>query len=590
MKKVKTNYLALAIAAAFVAAGCNNLQKMADNANLVQKKVTPDPLEMHAGKVPVSISVTFPAKYFDKKAYLVFTPVLKSETTSDSITMKSQTLQGEKIKDNNPVISYTNGGSYTYNDTLDYSDAYMKSDLKLAISATKSGETVNVLSIKVADGVVVTPLLVEQGLQVDNGKTGDKGAGRTIDATVAKPTSSETAKTLTVYYQMEKSKLDSKEQKKADIKNFVAEVKTASKDKKTELKGIQVASYASPEGPVDMNSKLVEGRGNTSINFTKEQMKKAKVATEGEFVSRQTTSDEDWDGFKKETEASQLKDKDLILRVLSMYSDNEVREREIKNISEAYTELKSGILPKLRRSEIKAICVSPEKSVEEIAKAVKENPADLTQDELLWASVNLSDNSAKEAALKNYIERFPEDWRGYNNLGNLYIKENKLSDAQANLNKARELASNQSAVYNNLGVLALANGDEAKAKEYFTKAKNMGGNEEAGYNLGVLNIKAGEYSQAVANFGSTPTFNKSLAQTLNGANGDAQSTLSNVKSDNAWVDYLKAVEAARDGKVDGVVSNLKEACKKDSACKEYAKKDAEFIKFIENDAVKAIID
>ena len=589
MKKAKTNYLALAVASAFLAAGCNGLQKMADNASTVGKKLTPDPLEMHAGKVPVSISVTFPPKYFDKKAYLIFTPILKSDNGSDVIKMRSQTLQGESIDDNNPMISYKNGGSYTYNDTLDYSDPFMKSTLELEVKATRNGESADVMNISIAKGVIVTPLLVEQGMQVDNGMSGDKGAGRTIDAKVSKPASSEQSQSLAVYYPMQKSNLDSKEQKKADVAAFVEAVKSAAADEKIQLKGIQVASYASPDGPEDMNGNLVEGRGTTSINFVKDQMKKAKVQQEGDFVTRQTTSAEDWEGFEKATKESELKDKELILRVLSMYSDASVREREIKNLSEAYTSLKSDVLPKLRRSEIKAITVCPEKTAEEIAQLAKENPDELSQEEAMWASANVNDLAAQENVLKNYISRYPNDWRGYNNLGNVYIKQNKLADAETNLNKAKELDANQSAIFNNLGVLALAQGDDAKAKEYFTQAKSMGGSEEAGYNLGVLNIKAGEYAEAVANFGSNPSFNKSLAQTLNGDNSAAQSTINSVNSDNPWVSYLKAVEAARGGDVTGVINNLKDACK-DNACKEYAKKDAEFLKFIENDAVKALID
>ncbi|MCQ2974516.1 MAG: tetratricopeptide repeat protein [Bacteroidales bacterium] len=591
MKKVTVNYLALMIATAFVAGGCNGLKKMADNANLIQRSIEPNPLEMHAGKVPVSITVTFPAKYFDKNAYLICTPSLSSTTETKEVKLKSATLQGEKVKDNNTTISYKNGGSYTYKDTVDYVDAFKKSDLLLSFEATKDGESELVTAFKIGDGVIVTPLLVEEGLKVDNGTVGDNGAGRTIDAKVAKPTSSETTKDLTVFYPMQKSDMTSSEKKKNDVKSFVQAVTDVANDDKTELKSIQVASYASPDGPEDINSKLVDGRGKTSVNFVKDQLKKVQGTQADNFIQRQTTAAEDWDGFKKATEESELKDKALILRVLSMYSDPVVREREIKNISEAYTDLKGDILPKLRRSEIKAICQSAEKTEDEIAKLAKENPAELTQDEALYASTSkLADLDAKQNVLENYVSRFPEDWRGYNNLGNVYLKQNKLDKAEQNLNKANELNSNEAAVYNNLGVVALAKGDTEKAKEYFTKAKNIGGNEEAGYNLGVLNIKDGEYAQAVSNFGSTPSFNKSLAQLLNKSNKDANSTINSVDSEEAAVSYLKAVIAARDGKVDDVVSNLKDACKKDSYWKDYAKTDVEFLKFIENEAFKSVID
>lgn len=589
MKKVTVNYLALMIATAFVATGCNGLKKMADNANTIQRNIQPQPLEMHAGKVPVSITVTFPAKYFDKNAYLICTPSLSSATETKEVKFKSATLQGEKVKDNNPTIKYKTGGSYTYKDTIDYDPAFKKSDLMLSFKATKNGESVDVTSFKIGDGVIVTPLLVEEGLKVDNG--GAAGTGRTIDAKVPKPTSSETSKDLTVYFPMQKSDMTAAEQKKNDVKAFVQAVTEIANDANTDLKSIQVASYASPDGPEDMNSNLVEGRGKNSVNFVKNQLKKVEGTQNDNFIQRQTTQAEDWDGFRKATENSDLKDKALILRVLSMYSDPTVREREIKNISEAYTELKSDILPKLRRSEIKAICQSAEKTEDEIVKLAGSKPEELTQDEALYASTSKqADLDTKINVLENYVSRFPEDWRGYNNLGNAYIAKNELGKAQTNLDKALDLNSNEGAIYNNLGVLALANGDEEKAKEYFTKAKNMGGSEEAGYNLGVLNIKNAEYPQAVANFGSTPTFNKALAELLNKNNGGAKSTINSVESDEAAVDYLKAVIAAKNGSKDEAISNLKEACKKDASWKDYAKTDEEFLQYFEDDAFKSVVD
>ena len=591
MKKVTVNYLALMIATAFVATGCNGLKKMADNANSIQRQIQPNPLEMHAGKIPVKITVAFPAKYFDKNAYLICTPSLSSATESKEVKLKNATLQGEKVKDNNPTISYKNGGQYVYVDTIDYEDAYKKSDLLLSFKATKNGESVDVTSFKIGDGVIVTPFLVEEGLKVDNGGANGAGSGRTVDAKVPKPTSSETSKDLTVYFPMQKSDMTAAEQKKNDVKAFVQAVTAVANDANTDLKSIQIASYASPDGPEDINSNLVDGRGKTSVNFVKNQLKKVEGTQNDNFIQRQTTQAEDWDGFRKATENSNLKDKALILRVLSMYSDPTVREREIKNISEAYTELKSDILPKLRRSEIKAICQSAEKTEDEIIRLAQSNPDALTQDEALFASTcKAADLDTKQNVLENYVSRFPNDWRGYNNLGNVFIKKNELGKAQTNLDKALDLNSNEGAIYNNLGVLALANGDEAKAKEYFTKAKNMNGSEEAGYNLGVLNIRNAEYPQAVSNFGSTPTFNKALAELLNKNTSAAQSTINSVDSEEAAVDYLKAVIAAKSGDKDSAISNLKNACKKDSAWKEYAKTDVEFLKFFDDDAFKSVVD
>ncbi len=592
MKKASVNYLALMIATAFVASGCNGLEKMAQNADKIERSVTPNPLEMHAGKVPLSITVSFPAKYFDKKAYLVCTPKLKSNTSSDSLSMRSATLQGSKIKDNNPVIDYKTGGTYTYKDTVDYKDVFRNCDLELAIVGKKGEDMAGIAKVKIGDGIIDSPLLVEKGMMVDNGLNSSDSkpaTGQTVDSKIAKPTSTEKTADMKLFYDIQKAELANKEQKKGDVTDFVNSVKDIAADKTNEIKAIQIASYASPDGPEDMNSKLAEGRGKSSINFVQKQLKKVEGAN-GDIIQRTTTQAEDWDGFKKEAEASSIKDKDLILRVLSMYSDPDVREREIKNISAAYTELKDDVLPKLRRSEVKAVYKAAEKSESEIADLAKSNPDELTQEEALYASTAVKDDAAKENVLKNYVSRFPQDWRGFNNLGNYYLQNGDLAKAEENLNKAHELNANEGAVYNNLGCLAMAQGDDAKAKEYFTKAQNMGASEAAGYNLGVLNIKDAEYAKAVTNFGDKASFNKALAQMLSGSATDALATLDKVESDNAWVDYLKAVASSRLGKESDVISNLSNAIKKEKACKEYAKNDAEFVKYREISSFTSLVD
>ncbi|MBQ1697878.1 MAG: hypothetical protein II075_08335 [Bacteroidales bacterium] len=594
MRKKTVNYLALVIATAFLASGCNGLKKMAQNSDLVQRSITPNPLEMHAGRVPVSITVTFPPKYFDKKAYLVCTPTLKSDLTGDEIRMKNATLQGSAVKDNNTTIDYKTGGTYTYKDTIDYSDPYRRSDLVLNMKATKGTKTENVCDIKIGDGVNVTPLLVQEGVRVDNevneaaSAKAAGNAGMTIDVKVAKPKSSLTTKNLTMYYPLQQSSLDRKEQKKGAVADFVNLMKEAADDANTTIKSIEVASYASPDGPEDMNQKLVDQRGKTGEKFTKEQLK--KVEGTDNVISRQTTQSEDWEGFKKMMESSNLRDKDLILRVLSMYSDPNTREREIKNIAAAYTSLKSDVLPKLRRSEINAVLQTKEKTDSELASLAKSSFDELTQDEALYASTMSSiDNAEKIAILKKYTAKYPQDWRGFNNLGTALIRDNQLADAANQLNKAKSIDGNQAIVYNNLGVIDLANKDNVKAKENFSKAKNIGC-DEAGYNLGIMNIRDGEYDKAVANFGSKPSFNKALAQVLAKNVSDASRTISEVNSQDAYVDYLKAIISAKNNNEDGAMKSLKDACKKNGDLINYAKFDVEFIRYFDQQNFKSIVD
>ena len=594
MKKNTANYLALMLATAFLASGCNGLKKMAANSDLVQRSITPNPLEMHAGRVPVSITVTFPPKYFDKNAYLVCTPTLKSDNFSDEIKMRSATLQGSGVKDNNTTIDYKNGGTYTYKDTIDYSDHFRSSDLVLNMKATKGSKAETVCDIKIGDGVNVTPLLVQEGIRIDNGeepKTAEErakaSAGLLIDVNVPKPKQSLTTKNLTMYYPMQQSSFDRKEQKKGEVADFVNNLKDATADANTVIKSIEVASYASPDGPEDMNQKLVDQRGKTGEQFTKDQLKKVEGASN--VISRQTTQSEDWEGFKKMMESSNMRDKDLILRVLSMYSDPTTREREIKNISAAYTSLKSDVLPKLRRSEINAVIQTKEKSDSELADLAKTNFDELTQDEALYASTMPSiDNAAKIALLKKYTAKYPQDWRGFNNLGVALLRDGQIADATTQLTKAKSIDANQSVVFNNLGVIDLANNDAPKAKENFSKARNIGC-EEAGYNLGVINIRDGEYDKAVANFGSKPSFNKALAQVLAKNVSDASRTITQVNSQDAYVDYLKAIISAKNNNEDGVMKSLKEACKKNPELMDYAEFDVEFIRYFGQENFKSIV-
>ncbi len=599
MKKSTVNCLALLFATAFLASGCNGLKQMAQNSNLITREITPNPLEMHAGKVPVSIKVTFPPKYFDKNAYIMVTPTVKSQISADEVKMSTKTLQGEKIKDNNTTISYKLGGEYTYQDVIDFSDPLRRSDLVLNMKATKGTETETVADVKIGDGINCTPLLVEMGVKTDDeilggsdtkagtASTGN-GSAMTIECKVAKPTSSISTKDLTMYYQLQQSSLDNREIKKKDVKDFIDLLKEAAGDENSVIKAIEVASYASPDGPEDVNQKLVDQRGKSGEKFAKDQLKKVEGA--GDIISRQTTQAEDWEGFKKSIEASDIKDKDLILRVLSMYSDPTTREREIKNIAAAYTALKSSVLPQLRRSEIKATIQTKEKTDSEIADLAKTDFDALTQEEAIYASTLPSlSNSQKIEILQKYTNKYPQDWRGFNNLGVAYVADGNLSDAQTQFNKARGVDSKQPAVNNNLGVVELANGNYDSAKENFAKAKNVGCSE-AGYNMGVLNIRDGEYDKAIANFGSTPSFNKALAQVLAKNVDDAKRTINSLDSQDALVYYLKAIIGARQNEETEAMDNLRKAISKDSSLRNWAKYDVEFIRYFESGTFKDIVE
>ncbi len=613
MKKTIIYSLSVILIAGMIT-GCGGLQKMVDNAKDVKYGTTPSPLEMHAGKVPVSVTVTFPPKYFAKNVKLVITPTLKSDDGSEEHSFPPQTIIGEKFKDNYPRISYKNGGSFSFKDTIDYKDAFRMSDMELKLMAsTNKDQGVPVIALKIADGVKTTPELVMQGMAIDGGlkivgsviddkgnlKKGDgvgQGSsaivGKTVRVTTTKPTITYDSKEAKLFFDLQKSNVKNAELKSEDIKELVTFIKDAAGNAEKELKGVKIASYASPDGPEELNQGLVEKRGQSSGSAFKKALKKEGVSQveEAEFISTETTQSEDWEGFKKEVAASDIEDKDLIIKVLSMYSDGDTREKEIKNLSAVYNSLRNKVLPKLRRSVIKFSYQSKAKTDEELSKIAVSNPEKLQQEELLYSANITDDLASKEKIYLSYTKSYPDDWRGWNNLAVAQTKQNKLSEAKVNFQKAEEAKSGNPQVLNNLGVIAMAEGDDDAAFDYFQKAIDAGESSGApGYNMGVILIKRGQYAEALTNMGDA-TFNKALAQTLSGDNASAEATMVNLGSnDYAIFYYFKAVVAAKAGNEGDLMENLKIAVAKDDKLKGYAKKDVEFLKYFDNSDFKSIV-
>ena len=593
MKKSIIILSSLIIAAA-IFTGCNPLSKMVKDAGEVNYKTTPSPLEMHAGKVPIDVSVTFPPKYFGKKVKLVITPSLVSDfSSSEAINFKTQTIIGEKFEDNYQTISYKEGGSFSFKDTLDYDAKYRASDLKLSFQiSTQKGKSANVTQVKLADGIITTPELVDGGMTIDGGLTRGTSLGKVVEVPVTKPEVRLEAESAKFFYDVQKSTLKRNETKKDEILKLAGDIKNASTDPNKELKSIKISSYASPDGPEDLNQKLVNDRGTTSKKAFEKVLSKEDIAemNNTDLLMTETTPNEDWVGFKAAVEASDMEDKALVLRVLSMYSDADTREIEIKKLAAVYDNLRNDILPLLRRSEIKFEFQGRAKTDSELKTMLGTSPADLHQEELLYAA-SISDNATKEDAYKTYTSKFPTDWKGWNNLACVQAKQGKLSDAKANFEKVLATKGDNPAALNNLGVLALKDGDLDAAWDYFERAENAGcKSPNLAYNKGVISIKRAHYSDAVDYF-KADSFNKALAQTLAGDNDIAISTLDGLgSSEYGLFYYLKAVTAARANKVDDVIENLRIAISKESKLKDYARADAEFVKFIDNSAFRGVIE
>ncbi len=569
MKNFRTFFIL--VLAASLLSGCNPLKKMQTNANLVKYEVTPKVLETHAGTVAVAIKGTYPDKYFDKKTTVTATPVL-TYTGGESILEKVQVVQGESVQANNKVIAYT-GGDFTYNASVPYSDKLKMSELVLRVKAERKGKTLDFDPVKLADGVIATSTLVEKHSKSVTMK--DNFVRITPESFVAD-----------INYLINRSEIRPAELKAEDIalmKEYIASVST---DPNRTLKNTVVSSYASPDGKFDANEKLSGNRGVTADKFVKKEFSKVEVAKNPAFFETKTTA-EDWDGFKTEVEKSAMQDKDLILRVLSMYSDPEVREKEIKNMSAAFETLKTDILPKLRRSKMMINADKIGRSDEQILAQMKSDPSVLSLEEMLYSATLTKDLNEQLTFYKATSAAYPKCVRAHNNIGVTQMALGKTDEAIAEFEAAKAIMNND-VVKNNLGFAMLVKGETAKAEEYFNSM--TAATAESKWGLGVIAITKGEYDKAVNNFGTEPCFNLALALLLKGDVTKAKSTLeSTTETCKGKVPYLKAVIGARTDDKNYMVTNLKAAIDMNAAMKAYAKTDIEFAKFFNDDAFKALV-
>jgi tetratricopeptide (TPR) repeat protein len=570
MKKFRS-YFILILAAA-VMTGCSGLNKMKKNSNLVKYEVTPKVLETHAGVVNVTIKGTFPAKYFDKKTTVTATPVL-TYTGGETAFDKVQVLQGESVQANNKVIT-TTGGDFTYTGTIPYKDAMKMSQLVLKIKAVRGKKSIDFDQVKIADGVIATSTLVDKD-------------GKPILSKDNYVRINPESKLADIHYQINQADINSKELKAEDIALLKEYIKSISADSSRKLKSTDVSSYASPDGSMKINAPLSEKRGKTADKFIKKEFDKIPVAKTEGFFNEKTTA-EDWDGFKSEVEKSTIQDKDLILRVLSMYSDPEVRNKEIKNMTSAFEKLKTDILPKLRRSKMAVNVDIVGRSDEQILAQMKADPKGLNEEEMLRAGILTKDLNEQLKFYQVAAENNPKDFRAQNNVGCTFMALGKTDEAIASFEKAKAIENND-VVKNNLGFGSLVKGDVAKAEEYFNSM--TAASPESKYGLGIIAITKGEYDKAVNDFGTEPSFNLALALYLKGDVAKAKSTLDSMKDlcKCGKPSYLKAVIGAKLDDRNYMLSNLREAIGFKAEWKDYAKTDLEFAKFFTDDTFKSTV-
>jgi len=583
MRRINLKPLAFIAFAAVLFSSCASLQKMKKNANLIDFKTTPEILETHAGKVDLAIDGKFPAKYFAKKVIMIATPVLKYEGGEKAF--EPVTLQGEKVDANNKVITLATGGSFAYKDAVSYAEAMRLSTLELRITASQGKKSVDFAPIKLALGVIATPTLVVNyptpiiGVQREKNTTGKYDPN--IDAFQRIVPDAYTAD---IKYLINKADIRKEELTKDEIAKLNEYNKEAAKDPRKKLKSMEVSSYASPDGALDLNTKLAEKRQDASSKFLTQELKKDEV--EAEFKTKFTA--EDWDGFKELMGKSNIQDKELILRVLSMYTDPEVREREIKNLSSAFVGVAAEILPQLRRSKFTTSIDLIGKSDEEIAALADSDPSKLNPAELLYAATLNKDLNKQLAIYNSAMKQYPDDWRGFNNAGMVLVKQQKAADAKSLFEKAEKLNNNEPIIKNNLGVCALKEGDLAKAEMLFGAASGAG--DAVNNNLGILSIIKGEYAKAVKYFGDSDSPNTGLAKILAGDNNGALKSLENCTWEGCyWKEYFKGVIGARTAKENLMYESLEKAVKLNPELKKTIATDMEFAKYFNEPRFKEII-
>ena len=522
--------------------------------------VTPQVLEAVGGKVPATINGKFPEKYFNKKAGVEVTPVLK--WNGGEAKGQPATFQGEKVEGNNQSISYKMGGSYTMKTSFDYVPEMAKSELYLEFKATIGKKEVTIPAVKIADGVISTSELVNNTLGNANPALGEDAFQRIIKE----------KHDANIMFLIQQANIRSSELKTA--KEFNKEVANVNEAANKKISNIEVSAYASPDGGVSLNTTLAENRENNTTKMLNKDLKKAKI--EAPIDAKYTA--QDWEGFQELVSKSNIQDKELILRVLSMYQDPAQREQEIKNISSVYKTLADEILPQLRRSRLTLNYEIIGKSDEEIAKLASSNPSELNIEELLYAATLTNDPAKQEAIYTQATKQFPNDYRAYNNLGKLAYQAGNYDKAESYFKKAASVNATPE-VNMNLGLIALMKGDKATAEASFGKAA---GTKELGESMGNLYIAQGQYERAVNSFGDSKTNSAALAQILAKDYNKAKNTLANVERPDAYTDYLMAVLGARTNNSSMVTSSLKSAVAKDSSLAKKAATDLEFAKYFTN--------
>ncbi|MGM9620819.1 MAG: tetratricopeptide repeat protein [Bacteroidaceae bacterium] len=548
--------LLMASASVLVLSSCSKLGKLgADNFT-----VTPTPLEAVGGQVPATINGTFPTKYMKKKAQVTVTPVLKYE--GGEAVGQSTTFQGEKVEGNGTTINYKVGGTYTMKSNFAYVDPMIKSDLYARFDAKKGKKTVKIPEVKIGYGVIATSQLLNRC---------DITAATAPDAYQRIIAQKQEAN---IKFLINQATLRASELNNVSVKDLGKILKEINDNNETRaLTNIEVSAYASPDGKYNFNEKLAEKRQNVSSNYLKKELKKIKMEAD---VDTKFTA-EDWEGFQELVSKSNLQDKEVILRVLSMYQDPEEREQQISNMSEVYTDIKQSILPELRRARLIVNYEIIGRSDAQILEQFAADASKLSVEEMVYGANKLvKDDATRQKWNEAIAKQYPSDYRALNNMAQQAISKGDMAAAQNYLKQAQNVNRNASEVNTNLALMALKSGDVAKAETLLAKGSGSNTFKEV---MGNLNIAKGNYTQAASDLAGVNTNSAALAQILAKDYTSAKTTLAKIKNADATTSYLQAVLAARTGDANTLASSLQSAIQQDGTLATRAANDLEFAKY-----------
>ncbi|MDE5675992.1 MAG: tetratricopeptide repeat protein [Muribaculaceae bacterium] len=552
----KVLYLALGVALLGTSSCSKKLGEFQSN----YFNTTPTPLETVGQNVPATITGNIPAKFMVKNAKVTATPVL--EFAGGSVQGTPVTIQGENVRANGQVVSYNNGGTVQIPFNTEYKPEMAESNLYLDFQVDQNGKLYGLPRVKVGEGIIATSTLA---------------SAATVTPAIAKDKFQRVINekyNADIRFLINQANIRKNQITAADYVDLNKRLKEANEAANQEIAGVNINSYASPDGSLAFNTQLAEKREANTAKFMENQLKKDKITEFGELTSSFTP--EDWEGFQELVSKSNIQDKDLILSVLKMYKDPEQREKEIRNLSSVFDELADQILPQLRYSRIQASINVIGKSDEEMIKLFNTDPSKLTEDEILYVATLTNDNTRKMQVYQKATEIYPNSYRAFNNLGLTKYEAGDYAAAQSAFEKAKRLDPTSKEVDMNLGLVQLLNGNYSKANELLGAAAGVPETADA---LGVYYLTQGEVAKANTAFGNAKTNNAALAKILAKDYSAAQSVLSAVPNPDATTYYLAAIIGARTNNESAVVSNLKKAISLDSSMLKQAQNDLEFSKF-----------